>query len=178
MDIQRTEIEKLLRSYLEKKSRMRFIELDIEGLQNMLAYQGKESGESKDKAIEGLSLHASVISDMPGGGNKEYQSSTERVALTIDNRQDNHFDTDAVYSKINTLQREYKDIEVDVRKADIFLDSLTEKERFIAEKFYIHRWTWEEVTQYYNQKMPIARQKNALKECQLQLLEKIKRVSA
>lgn len=178
---QRSEIENLLRTYLEKKSRIKFLELDIEGLKKMLEYKGTKHTVTKEEAIESIVLKPNIITDTPkGNGTSEYQSSTEKAALNYEKEMEhiNNFDTDKIYSKIRQLQKEIDILKVDVNKVDIFLSGLTEREKFIAEKFYIHGWTWEEVTYYYNQKFPIAKGIRALKDYRNSLIEKINRISA
>jgi predicted RNase H-like nuclease (RuvC/YqgF family) len=172
------QIESLLRTYLEKKARIKSLELDIENLRNTLDHQGQVYIEPLADAIEGMSMKAKSITDMPTGGQSEYQSSTERVALTCRRVHNNSFDTEDIHIKINELTNKINELMPDVERVDIFLSGLTDREKFIADKFYINAWTWEEVTYYYNEHMPVTKQKRALKDVRDDLLNKIERISA
>lgn len=173
------DIEQMLREHLEKSARIRFRELDIESLKEKLRFRGKINIETEDDVIKGLSMGAKAISNMPVSATNKFHSSTEDAAMNYRDEviNTNSFNIEQVKSSISNIEFELEPLRKAVQQVDIFLDGLTDRERFIAEKFYIHAWTWEEVTCYYNKEMPVTKQKWALKDVKNNLIEKMKRIS-
>jgi len=172
-------IEDMLKNYLEKKARIRFKELDIEYLKENLLLNKSVNGETKEDIIEGICMSAKAMSDIPVRKSGGFYSITEEAAITCDEEflKSNASDYKQIVSKINSIDYELEPIKREVQQVEIFLDGLTEKERFIAEKFYIQSWTWEEVVNYYNQEMPISKGLRSLKSIKQSLLKKIERIS-
>lgn len=173
------DIEQMLREHLEKSARIRFRELDIESLKEKLRYRGKLNIETQEDVIQGLSMSAKSISDMPVAPTNAFHSSTEDAAMKYRDEviNSNMFDLEEIKSRISSIEIALDPLRKEVQQVDIFLDGLTDRERFVAEKFYIHAWTWEEVTCYYNKEMPVTKQKWALKDVKNNLIEKMKRIS-
>ena len=95
-------------------------------------------------------MKAAIVSDMPKNDNNQFHSLTEDAALNYHNEK--FWESDGKQRLLDRIQRiksSTYELRQEVRKVELMLKSLTERERDILERYYFERETWPEVADWY-----------------------------
>jgi hypothetical protein len=151
------DIENMLLQYLDKKSKMLFKQKDIEALKEKLRYGGCSYIETKEEAIEGLSIQAVTISDMPANHSGNIHSIVETATLHYQDEMKNpdrltDFEVRDIKRKIEKIEAEMIPLRDHVNTVDIWMQSLKYEEKFIVEHAFIQDLKWPYVETFYYEK--------------------------
>lgn len=149
-------IEKMLNEYREKKALLCFKERDIEALKQQLEYNNQVYIESDYEAIEGMSMTAAILSDIPKSVTNKFSSVTEETAIGtnrygIEKYHTNDFDYEilSIKLKIARLEEEAKPYREIVETVDIAMKVLDAKEKFVIIRKYLRGYTIPEIVTHF-----------------------------
>ena len=157
------EVVRLLRTYKENVGIIQLNTIHIQGIDEVLKMGTLLSLEDENECIEGLSLQAQKLDDMPRYHSNLFRSSTERAAL--DYVAERYWQTDReklVKIKCDIMSRTYR-LEMEVRQTEALLAVLSKEYRFIVEQYDIEGYKWPEVTEQYELNFKMNYSTNTLK---------------
>lgn len=144
------EVVRLLRAYKVNKVKIQLNSIEIEGIDEVLAKGKFHSREDEYECIEGMSLQAQKLDDMPRHHSNLFRSSTERAALDYVTEIYWHTDREELLKKQTDIRSRTYRFEMEVRQVDALLGVLSRDQRFVIEQFYIEGYNWPEISEQYS----------------------------
>lgn len=147
------ELKHLLESYTKFKSLIKLKSIRIEEIQKQREYANQEYIEADAVAIEGLSLRAPVLSDIPKSVTNKFNSTTENVAIAYnqDKHHRNDFDVTDLKCEEYQLQGDIEQLTRDVAKVDALIASLGDKHKFVICKYYFQKYNYSDIAKQYSE---------------------------
>ncbi|MGI6162019.1 MAG: hypothetical protein ACOYJD_08305 [Christensenellales bacterium] len=154
------EVTGILEGYLEDKASIERIDAELSELEQLL--------REPDATIEAYTLKPRDFNEIRSG---DARHSRVEAAAEADL-------TTEIQREIEQLKRERRIAKRRVAVAERILAGLNDKERFMAEKHYVHKWCWEEVSMQYNL-LPgvIPKGKEAFEKARRPLILKMERIA-
>ena len=131
----------LLRTYLEKKAELAFRTLDIEEIEQRIAYHNLVYVETLNECLEGEVMKAPVLSDIPKSVTNKFSSSTENTALNYNTVYENKVDVLQLKIDKANMERQIAPLRREVETVERLLISLNDKEKFVVEMRYIRDYS-------------------------------------
>lgn len=152
MSSNREAVELMLRTYRENKSDYEITLNELTKLQKQLILAMQGETETKEEVIEGLCIHAPVLSDIPKSVTNKFSSATENAALNyMYYIQPSELEIKAlkqlIIEKTKVLERHMNNI----LTVENLLICLTDQERFIVEHRFIKGFTRKQTLLLHNE---------------------------
>lgn len=129
--------EKRLYDYRKNKSNIALLEARLQRLDMQIYYNNVQSNENVRECIEGMSIHASVLSCTPRSITNEFRSIVEDVVMGYAREGVTHFNGEELHDEITRICKVLFMLRRDIDEIDRLLEALGDKQRFIIERYYI-----------------------------------------
>lgn len=138
MQTTQQKLEKRLFEHRKNKANIKLLESKVQKLELELYYHNQVAEiESELDVIEGVTVQAQVISDMPRGGTNRFNSVVENYLLRRKENALIKFDIKRIITDIENIYGAIQDMQKEVQEIDEFIGALGDKQRFVIEKYYI-----------------------------------------
>jgi len=142
------QIEDRIRSLKKDRAKRDMIKLELEGLTDYIDNINNIPDDSDTEAIEAMTLK------VPGGEMVSSSGNSDKTGKIALNYQDyGKVDLSELVERKRGLKQKFKSADNKVRRTEIALDSLTEKERYVVEKTVMERYSYKDVEVKFNKEM-------------------------
>lgn len=148
-------VEDMLKQYRSIVSDLEICCSEFVDLEQQLKLHGANDIETADMVIEGLSMSASVITDMPKSVTNKFSSVTENAAMNyLRYLKASPLEIKAINAMLTEKAEQIHRYNKQIRLIDNILLCLTDTERFVIESVYIRGYNHRQTKELFNKAYP------------------------